>query len=194
MTLERSHGKVRITRSRQSRATVAADSERARDRDGRGRFAPGNGAGRNRTAKRSLTATLRAAASSALAEVAGESTSSQSGSQIAQQALVLYRSGARDVGDSAMALSHVMTWALNYSLSLHLSVSAFEAGADSDRGLRLIEAANACADRAARASTAALDFGKVLRGKRSAAPADPHAALERAFGKPTAANLGTEGA
>ncbi len=175
MTFERSHGKPRLTlpRLRDVAAGVAA-GERTRDRDALGRFAPGNAAGRNRTAKRSLTATLRAAAVVALAEVAPGSSSPQAGAQIAQHALTLFRAGARELStDSTLACSHLVRWAVNTALAAHLSAAAVEAGADTERGQQLIERAHACETRAERGSIAALTMARALAGKAPNAPRPP---------------------
>lgn len=173
MTLERSHGKPRIARTRLRDVSAAAVGERQSDRDSLGRFAPGNGAGRNRTAKRSLTATLRAAVAQALAGVAGGVASPQTGAQIARDALSLYRAGARELGtDSAIARSHLVRWAVNSALASHLVAVASEAP-DTERSLRILERAHICGGHAERASVAALTFARAFPAGAGTPTLDP---------------------
>jgi hypothetical protein len=166
MSFERSHGKLRLARPRLREATAPTADEPLRDRDALGRFATGNGAARNRTAKRSLTAALRAAAATAAAEVA---QSSQIGARAAQHALALYRAEARAlVVESAMVRSHLLRWAVNTALALELQAAAVEQGPDTEQGLRLLERAHACEGRAERASVAAVTFASALGGRSRA--------------------------
>lgn len=173
MSIERSHGKMRLARPRPRDAGAAtADRDPFRDRDARGRFQTGNTAGRNRTAKRSITAVLRSAAASGVAGVvAAPSGSAPVPAQIAQQALTLYRAGRRDLHtDSPIALSHLARWAVNTALAQHLAALAAEHGLDTDQGLRLLERAHACEGRAERASIAALTMARAIGGARKDDP------------------------
>jgi hypothetical protein len=161
--IERSHGKLRLTRPRMRDASVATVRERTGDRDALGRFAPGNAAATARTAKRSLTAALRAAAAAAVAEVAAGTQAPQRGAQVAQHALSLYRAEARVLAtDSAMVRSHLVRWAVNTALGLDLHAAAIEQGADTDHGQRLIDLAHACEGRAERSAVAAATFAGLL--------------------------------
>lgn len=181
MTIEHSHGKPRVTGPRlRDVNAAAADGEPIRDRDARGRFAPGNSAGRNRIAKRSITAVLRSAVAAGVAGVvATPNGSAPAPAQIAQQALALYRAGKRDLRtDSPIALSHLVRWAVNSALAQHLEGLAAEYGLDTDHGLRLLERAHACEGRAERASVAALTMAQAMRARQPAGPT-PMDAIEQ---------------
>lgn len=164
MSIESSHGKPRVMRSRLRAVTAAgADRNPSGDRDAAGRFQAGNAVGRNRTAKRTLTATLRAAVAQALASAPTDAASPQAGAQLAQSALALYNGGRRDLrSNSPIALSHLVRWAVNTTLASHLSSTAATIGADSERGLLLLDRAHACEGRAERASIAALTMARAL--------------------------------
>lgn len=169
--IERSHNKLRVLRPRsRDLEPAAADADPHRDRDGAGRFQSGNTVGRHRTAKRSLMAVLKAAVAAQVAGVgAGSDAAPPAPAELARHAITLYRAGQRDLRtDSPIALSHLQRWAVGTAVAQHMTLAAAAAGLETDRGLRLLERAQAAEQRAERASIAALDVARVLRG---AAPA-----------------------
>lgn len=140
----------------------------------------------HRNAKRSLLATVRAAAEK-LGQAAGsEVNAALGGTLLARQALRLFRAGKRELGtDSPLALSHLLAWALQSSAAQVLTLAAADTDLASDRGARLLEQAAKCQGRAERSSVAAASFAELLaKARKTPTTADALADLVRNAAKP----------
>lgn len=166
-TLEQSRGKARLTRPRLSDVgTVPTVDERSRDRVAGGLFAPGNKAAVGRTAKRALTAPLRAARTR-LRELDG-GLPAPIADELLSDAMSVFNSARVELGSSSVfVLSNAVMFATESVLAGHFAKQAAVAGFDTERGAELLEMAHRCETQAQRAMTAALAAVKALpkRGK-----------------------------
>lgn len=166
-TVEQSHGKPRLTPPRPSDlGSVEADDERLRNHRANGTFAPGNRAAFNRSAKRALTAPLRAARTRL--EALGEGVPRPVADELLQAALAVYGSARVELGSSSVfVLANLITFATESVLAGYFAKEAATAGFDTERGGELLERGHRCETQAQRAMTAALAAVKALpkRGK-----------------------------
>lgn len=165
-TVEQSHGKPRLTGPRPSDlGAVEPGDERARNHDAKGRFAPGNAAGRDRSAKRALTAPLRAARRRLLEAV------NQPGAvadELLRDALAVYGSAKVELGSSSVfVLANVVSFATETVLAGYFAKQAAADGFDTPRGAELLELAHRCESQSQRAMTAALAAAKALSGRKA---------------------------
>jgi hypothetical protein len=161
-TIELSHGKPRLTAPRLSDVgAVEAGAERLRNHDEKGRFVPGNAAGRDRNAKRALTAPLRAARARLLA--ADDTLPRSVADELLRDALAVYGSAKSELGSSSVfVLANLVTFATESVLSGYFAKQAAEQGFDTARGGQLLELGHKCETQAQRAMTAALAARKAL--------------------------------
>jgi len=161
-TLEQSHGKARLTGPRPSDlGTVATGDEPSRDRVAGGLFAPGNRVAVNRTAKRALTAPLRAAR--ARLEALGEGLPRPVADELLHDALAVYGSARRELGSSSVfVLANAVSFATETVLAGFFAKQAASVGFDTEQGATYLEQAQRCEQCAQRAMTAALAAKKAL--------------------------------
>lgn len=172
-TIERSHGKRRLTRPRLSDLAVTPEHERHRDRDEHGRFLPGNRAGVGRTAVRALTRELHAIAALMGAATASAAQTDSDVAMIAKDVLSLYVVAKRRLADdSPLVLAPALAWARNSVLARYYGEQAIVAGLDTTKGRALIEMAHKCEQRAERSEVAALALAEKLADARRGASAD----------------------
>jgi hypothetical protein len=168
-TIEASHGKPRLTQPRPTDlGTVATEDERARDRVAGGKFAPGNKAAAGRTAKRALTAPLRAARKRL--QEAGEAVVPSDADALLSDAMAVYASARLELGSaSVFVLGPTVAFATETVLAGYFAKQAATAGFETERGLELLDAAHRCETQAQRAMTAALAAMKALPKRGRAA-------------------------
>ncbi len=168
-TVEQSHGKARLTQPRPSDlGSVEADDERRRNHRANGTFAPGNRAAFNRSAKRALTAPLRAARTRL--EALGEGLPRPVADELLQAALAVYGSARVELGSSSVfVLANLIAFATESVLAGYFAKEAAAAGFDTERGGELLELGHRCETQSQRAMTAALAAVKALSGKRAKA-------------------------
>lgn len=161
-TIEPSHGKPRLTAPRPSDlGTVATGAERDRNHGADGRFQPGNDAARDKTARRALTAPLRAAVARVRAAAEGEVPTVADA--LLADAMAVYSSSRRELGTrSTLVLSSLAVHASESVLAGHYLRRAAELGLETKHGAALVEMAHRCETQAARAMTAALAATRVL--------------------------------
>jgi hypothetical protein len=164
-TIEQSHEKPRLTAPRLSNlGTVGTGGDRGRNHDDKGHFTTANTAARDRSAKRALTAPLRAArkrlekASDLPASVADE---------LLRDALAVYGSAKAELGSSSVfVLANVVAFATESVLAGYFAKQSAEMGFDTERGGELLELAHRCETQSQRAMTAALAAAKALGGRK----------------------------
>jgi hypothetical protein len=167
-TIEESHGKPRLTQPRPSDVgTVETGSDRRVDHDAQGRFTPGNRAAADRSARRALTAPLRAALTRVRAATEAEPVDVRD--RLLADAMAVYSSTRRELGSrSTMVLWAVSVFASEGILAAHYLERATEVGLESPEGERLHARSQTSQTQAARAMTSALAAAKALGGKRKA--------------------------
>lgn len=159
MSVERSHGKTRL-RPRTLRALKAPPSLAG------GEPRPAH-ARPHRTARRSLLATVRAAAEQEVGGTVVDGRAPSEAAELAKQALRLFRAGKREIGsDSLTACTLLLAWAMGSAVAQHLTLAGAVAGLSSDRGLALLERAAKSQGRAERSWCAAITAAGLLDGRR----------------------------
>jgi hypothetical protein len=169
-TIEESHGKPRLIAPRPSDlGTVPTGHDRRQDHNPDGTFAIRNRAAADRSAKRALTAPLRAALERVRDVTEGQAP--EQADELLAAAMSIYASARRELGTrSTLVLSALAVHATESVLAGHYVKRAAAVGLESDQGQTLLECAHRCETQAARAMTAALAATKALRGSRSAKP------------------------
>jgi hypothetical protein len=172
-TIEPSHGKARLTAPRPSDlGSVDAGDERQRNHRADGTFAPGNRAAYNRSAKRALTAPLRAARARLRDVVGGEGR--PVADALLNDAMAVYGSARVELGKSSVfVLAPLASFATESVLAQHFTKLAAEAGFDTERGGQLLELAHRCETQAQRAMTAALAASKAVPQRRGQEDSTP---------------------
>lgn len=177
MTLERSHGKARLTRPRLRAVRLPTPG---------GAEPPSAHARSHRAGLRALHMPLLAAAKQTVGSALGTDATPAVGAEVALQALTLYRSARRELGSrSPIVVASILRWALQTAISQHLSLAAASAGPATELGQRLIERAHAADGRSERAILAAVTLAGALetRSPRGVAT-DDLARLLREAAKP----------
>jgi len=161
-TVEDSHGKPRLTAPRLSDlGTVPTDDERSRDRVAGGLFAPGNKAAQGRTAKRALTAPLRAARKRV--QELGEGLPAPVADGLLSDAMAVFNSARLELGGSSVfVLANAVSFATESVLSNYFFKLAAEAGFDTEIGAAHLASAQRCEQCAQRAMTACLAAKKAI--------------------------------
>jgi hypothetical protein len=165
-TIEQSHDKPRLTQPRPSDlGTVETGADRRQDHNADGTFAAGNKAAADRSAKRALTAPLRAATARVRAVTEGQAPSETDA--LLADAMAVYSSVRRELGTRrTLVLSAVAVHAAESVLAGYFINRAAAVGLDTKQGAALIEMAHRCETQAARAMTAALAATKALGGRK----------------------------
>lgn len=165
-TIETSHDKPRLTAPRLSDVgTVATVCEPSQDRGARGRFAAGNQVAANRSAKRALTAPLRAARKRL--QDLGDALPHPVADELLRDALAVYGSARLELGSSSVfVLANVVSFATESVLAGYFTKQAADADFNTERGAAHLEQAQRCEQCAQRAMTAALAATKALSGRR----------------------------
>lgn len=165
-TIEQSHGKPRLTAPRLSDVgTVPTADEPSKDRLDGGRFAPGNQVAANRSAKRALTAPLRAARTRL--QDLGEGLPRPVADELLTDAMAVYGSARLELGSSSVfVLANAVSFATESVLAGYLTKLAAQAGFDTEKGAAYLEQAQRCEQCAQRAMTAALAATKALSGRK----------------------------
>jgi hypothetical protein len=164
-TFEESHDKPRLTAPRLSNlGTVGTADERPADHNADGTFASRNRAAANRSAKRALTAPLRAARKRL--QDLGDALPRPVADELLHDALAVYGSARLELGSaSVFVLSNLVMFATESVLAGYFAKQSAEEGFATKEGARLLVLAHACEQQAQRAMTAALAAVKVV-GKR----------------------------
>lgn len=165
MAAEQSHGRPYVVGPRLSDTpAVDTDARRHRNHDDKGRFRRGNDAPRGGAAKRVLKRQLRLAVSSATtgAPLAPAETES---AELLDQARVLFRETRRRLRmpDDPRVAGPAIRHAVNTVLAGFYTNKAGEAGFASDLGMKLLEMAHKCEQRADRSSVQCTTFDAQLR-------------------------------
>lgn len=185
MTIERSHGKPRVTRPRPRDLPTAdsAEDRRRADHDPHGRFTVGNRAAAASGARRALSRHERALLATAIDSASGGQLAAAERAQLVRDTMRLYGSARRTLASrEPIVLSSALTWARETTIAALLTSRAVEAGITTDQGLALLEHAQRCEARAERASLHATTMAERLAPRRE--PTDPHKAVFEAFGEP----------
>jgi hypothetical protein len=163
-TIELSHGKPRLTAPRLTDlGTVPTGEDRSADHGRDGRFLPGNRAAADKSARRALTAPLRAARTRLQRAVEGEPVSKVD--ELLAGAESVYAASRRELGvRSTLVLGRLATHATDSVLYGYFIQRATEVGLETAQGAALLELAHGCDTRATRAMTAALAGAKALAG------------------------------
>lgn len=165
-TVELSRGKPRLTAPRPSDlGTVETAGDRDRDHGNDGRFVAGNRAAVGRSARRALTAPLRAAQRRVADAAQGQAA--PVADALLGDALAVYGSVRVELGSrSVLVLGPAVTYATETVLAGWFVRRAAETGLDTEEGARLLGLAHACETQATRALTAALAAAKAVGARR----------------------------
>lgn len=179
-TFEVSHGKPRLTAPRPTDlGTVEPVGDRGRDHDAKGRFVPGNRAAVGKSARRALTAPLRAARTRVREAVGGEAR--PVADELLNDALAVFGSVRVELDSrSVLVLGPAVTYATETVLAGYFVKLAAEKGLETEEGARLLGLAHACETQATRALTAALAAAKAVGGRKKVGPNRILAAIEAA--------------
>jgi len=165
MTFERSEGKPRLQRARLRDVSTPLSAD---DKPRRIERRP------HRTANRSLLLMARQAAGEAMGSVGSDLETPPAPSQLAREALRLFRALVRELGTSSpTARTHALAYAMQTAAAMRLTIAADAAGLDTQRGLELLEQAAKCQARAERSATAAIALAGLLKSSRPKAPPAP---------------------
>lgn len=135
----------------------------------------------HRTANRSLLALARHAAGEALGSIGSEHATPPEPSQLAREALKLFRAFVRELGTaSPTARTHALAYSMQSAAAVRLTIAADAAGVDTERGLQLLEQAAKCQGRAERSAVAAITLAGLLDKTKKPA----NRALERILKDP----------
>jgi uncharacterized protein YdbL (DUF1318 family) len=172
MSIERSHGKPRLTRPRLSDTPLVPTdlNRRRRDHASDGRFKPGNAAAGGRGAK-GVIERPEESAQAALGSLANDGERAR----LVQDIRTLYRATKRDLAsDSPIVLASAATFARECVLAGYLLTKAVAEGITSPRGMQLLELAQKSEARAERASVLAVTMAsKMARAGAGAIDATP---------------------
>lgn len=152
MTIERSHGKARPTLPRSSDlAEVAADGDRPVNRDGAGRFAPGNVVGRGKGWKR------------ACAKMLGRHDTDPVAQAVSDDAWKLFSAAIREMpSDGATVRSLVAIKARHEALMAFWCTEAARVGLATPEGIAAQDQATKHGMRAERLAVSAIDIATRL--------------------------------
>lgn len=167
---EQNRGKVRLIPTRPTDiGAVPAGGDRDRDHDAKGRFMPGNKAGVGKSARRALTAPLRAARARVREATQGEPASV--GDELLSHALAVFGSVGLELDTrSVLVGGPAVTYATETILGGYFVKQAIERGLETEEGARLLGLAHACETQATRALTAAMAAAKAISGRKKASP------------------------
>jgi hypothetical protein len=173
-TIEQTKGKRRLTAPRLSNlGTVGTVDDRQANHNADGTFATRNRAAADRSAKRALTAPLRAARTRL--QDLGEGVTPPVADELLRDALAVYGSARVELGSSSVfVLANLISFATESVLAGYFARKSGDAGFDTELGAGLLELTHRCETQAQRAMTAALAAQKALpkRAKgRAAIPA-----------------------
>lgn len=165
MSVERSHGKARITRPRLRAVTSGATASARRERDhaADGKFRHGNRAAADHAVRAAVARREYAALRTELDKAAGGLVEASESAVLLRDTLALYRATRRSLASGEpVVLSSALAFARESCLASLLMSEALRVGVTTDRGLQLIEASQRAEARAERASLHALVLAERL--------------------------------
>lgn len=177
MAIEQSHGAARPTLPRSSDLTAVPEqvpaTERTQGRDAKGRFLPGNAAGRGRHATRAIARHLGT-------ELEGEA------GELGREAAILFRAFLGDLPcDCHSVRSLVVQRARAAVLTARFARHASEQGLDTEAGRAALAESLRWDQRAERLAVTSMDISTRLARAAAAKPIDVHVAVADAFAEPT---------
>jgi hypothetical protein len=164
-TTEESHGRPRMTRKRRSDmgAVPSPDERRRSDHHTDGKFKPGNGAAKGRSAKAAISGRERSALAREISKSVGAAFEPSERGKLLQDVIRLYRHTLNELpAHGAVVLASALAFARESVVASALFSAATEAGIASDRGLQLLEAAQKSEKRSEQASTHAFVISSKL--------------------------------